>query len=128
MDLQERNRLRYFLHSPILSMFLLIMVVLLINSNYHIYKKNQMAKMNRDESDRRLALLREKNNRLEIMLKKLRTERGVEEELRNKFQITKSGEEVLVVVDQDGPLQVGNYAAVSRYGSYWQRLKSFFGL
>jgi cell division protein FtsB len=124
-DLQERKRYRNFLLSPVTSVILLIVVIFLLKSNYNIYKKNQIAKINREESDRKLALLREKSDRLTDQLKKLETERGVEEELRNKFQITKSGEEVLVVVDEEGEGQVKN-EPVEEEQTYWQRFISFF--
>jgi cell division protein FtsB len=124
-DLQERKRFRNFLNSPVTSVILLIVVAFLVKSNYNIYKKNQIAKINRDESDRKLALLRQKSDHLTDQLKKLETERGVEEELRNKFQITKSGEEVLVVVDEEGEGEVKSELAEVEQ-TYWQRFISFF--
>lgn len=122
--LQERKRFRSIIGSPIIFVALLITVLFLLKSNYNIYKKNQIAKINRVESDRRLALLRQKSDHLTDQLKKLETERGVEEELRNKFQITKSGEEVLVVVDED-MADDDKDVQPEEEQTYWQRFKNF---
>ncbi len=124
-DLQERRRWRAILHSPVFLVILSIIVVSLLRSNYNIYKKNQIAKINRGESDKKLAQLVGKHDRLSSLLKKLDTERGVEEELRNKFQITKSGERVLVVVDEEGQQDYTGTTTIDQ--GYWEGFKSFFG-
>lgn len=132
-DLQERRRIKNFLQSPVLLFVLLITAIILVRSNYNIYKTNQSARISRDESDRKLASLREESGRLNMELEKLGTERGREDELRNKFQITKAGEEVLVVVDQqDAATQTANVGSADKSNnkseSYWQKLISFLGL
>ena len=121
-DLQERKRLRRVLNSPITCIALFIIVIFLIYTDYDIYKKNQITKINRIESDKKLALLKYKYEHLTASLEKLNTERGMEEELRNKFQVTKGGEEVLIVVDEDNSQK----PAIVPNKSYWQRFKEFF--
>lgn len=121
-DLQEKKRWKKYMQSPIMIGVLLIIVVLLINSDYNIYKTNQITKMNREESEKKLALLQDNRDRLIAELERLKTERGVEEELRNKFQITKLGEEVLVVVDEVSDKK----PEVSDNKSYWDSFLDFF--
>lgn len=125
-DLQEKKRFRDLLYSPVLSAVLLMIIISLVRSNYSIYKKNQVASINRQESDKRLSLLREKSDNLTASLLGLETDRGVEEELRNKFQIMKNGEEVLVVVDEE--IEPKDMSADDKDGDYWQKFKNFFGL
>ncbi len=127
---QDRQRSRDIFNSPAVAVFLLIVVVFLVRSDYDVYKKNQIAEINRSESDRRLSLLKEQNDRLVASLAKIKTDRGVEEELRNKFQIMKPGEEVLVVVDQPaaGAANGGGNETVSNDASLWQKVRSFLGL
>ena len=99
-DLQERRRIRQILSSPILSFILFVILLILLNSVYGVYKRGEIARINRIEGDRKLGLLRDRQERLSKEIAKLSTDRGVEEELRNKFQITKKGEEVMIVVDE----------------------------
>lgn len=120
-DLQDRKRFRRILGSPITGVILFVVVAMLAKSDYNIYKTNQIARINREESDRRLLLLQEKHDRLSLELQKLKTARGIEEELRNKFQVTKSGEEVLVVLDEDIPKP-----PIEADKGYWQKFIDFF--
>lgn len=99
-DLQERRRIRQILSSPILSFILFVILLILLNGIYGVYKRGEIARINRIEGDRKLALLKDRQERLSNEIAKLSTDRGVEEELRNKFQITKKGEEVMIVVDE----------------------------
>ncbi len=127
-DLQERKRLRDILRSPVVATLLFIALLFLLEGNYGVFKKNQLAKAGRDESDQRLILLKKNRDRLTASLEKLKTGRGVEEELRDKFQITKSGEGVLIVVDQEELEQTKNKEVVNRVQGHWQKLKYLLGL
>jgi cell division protein FtsB len=105
---QGRRTLRYVFNSPITLVVLIIAVALLSRSVFDIYKRNQMATINRVDTDKKLSELEAKKDRLATEIEKLKTNRGVEEELRNKFQITKDGERVLVIVDETRPAGVVN--------------------
>jgi len=116
------------LRSVPMSVFLLVVLILLTKSNYGVYKKNRATRIDREESNKRMVALKEKTGGLLDSLQKLQTERGVEEELRNKFQISKLGEEVLVVVDQTALPEESGLGFPKEEDSYWQKLKLFFGL
>ena len=129
-DFHERKKLRHFLHSPVLSAILFVMVLLLLKSNYSVYKTNQTARINREEADKKLVALQDRSARLTDALLKLGTDRGIEEELRDKYQVMKIGEEVLVVVDSPNMVtQTESVAEASanRGVGLWQRVMSFFG-
>ena len=98
-NLQERKRIRQILYSPVLSFALLIILAMVLNGVYGVYKKDQIASSNRIDADKKLASLKDRRDRLGGEIAKLNTDRGIEEELRNKFQITKKGEGVLILVD-----------------------------
>ncbi len=103
----------------------MISIILLLGANYDIYKKNEMASINRQESDRKLAVLKQKKDQLTLELQRLDTKEGVEEELRDKFQITKSGEEVLVVLNTDEGATDTASSTVDK--GFWQKFKDFVG-
>ncbi|MBI3633676.1 MAG: hypothetical protein HY226_05285 [Candidatus Vogelbacteria bacterium] len=125
-DLQERRYFRRLLRSPLFAVFLSVLFLLLCNSVYRIYRKDEVARLNRIESDKRLAALKEKEEYLKTQISKLKTSRGVEEELRNKFQVTKDGEEVLVVVDDPGT--TGDISRSPRdNGSMWDKFLKLIG-
>ncbi len=124
-DLQERKRWKQLLYSPATFIILLVITGLLVNADYNIYKKSEIAKINRQQSDTRLAALQAKSQNLNAELAKLKTDRGIEEELRDKFQITKEGEEDWVVVDSNKPAMPTSSARQDE--DYWQEIKKFFG-
>lgn len=123
--LQEKRRLKLLLQSRVLLAVLVISIILLLGANYDIYKKNEMASINRQESDRKLAVLKQKKDQLTLELQRLDTKEGVEEELRDKFQITKSGEEVLVVLNTDEGATDTASSTVDK--GFWQKFKDFVG-
>ena len=126
INLQERRYRRHLLQSPILVAFLFVVILLLANSVFGIYKKNQAANINRIESERKLDLLVDKQKRLQGEIARLKTSRGIEEELRSKFQVTKAGEEVLVVVDD--PSIMDSLSEVSEpENSLWVKFLKMFG-
>lgn len=97
--LQERGRFRRRLQSPILAIALFIIFILVARSTWEVYKKDRIARINREESEKALSLLRARKEYLNSQLKNLSTERGVEGELRSKYQVTKEGEKGLVIVE-----------------------------
>ena len=97
--LQEHRKFRHKLHSPILAVALLIIFLIIGNSTWEVYKKDRVARINREDSEKRLTDLTARKNYLTNQLRGLGTERGIEGELRSKYQITKEGEQELVIVD-----------------------------
>ncbi|MBI3632417.1 MAG: hypothetical protein HY225_03140 [Candidatus Vogelbacteria bacterium] len=99
---------------------------MIANSVYGIYKKDQVANINRIESERKLNILKDKEERLQTEIAKLKTSRGIEEELRSKFQVTKNGEEVLVVVDD--PVSATDASQTPRDGDgIWGKFLKLIG-
>ncbi|MEK7066690.1 MAG: hypothetical protein AAB965_03940 [Patescibacteria group bacterium] len=97
--LQEHRTLRRTLRSPVISAVLVIVLVSITNSTWEVYKKDKVARINKEEVEKQLADLSTKRDYLIGQLNNLSTERGIENELRSKYQVTKEGERELVVVD-----------------------------
>ncbi len=101
----------------------LIVVVLLSKSVWGVYQKNLITQDKRDKSFQKLKNLEERKNELESQVAKLKTDRGVEEELREKFNIIKPGEEAIIIVDKDSG--VGSKKVEVETG-WLTKLKSLF--
>lgn len=54
----------------------------------------------------------------------LKTEQGIEAEIRSKFRVVKDGESVAVIVDDDKPTTT---IVASSSPSLWQKFTGFFG-
>lgn len=117
-DFQGRRKWHRILRSDVFSFILLIATVFLLKSVWGVYKKDSVARINMEEAEVTLANLQKKKAGLEKEISKLNTERGVEEELRRRFQVVKPGEQVLVIVDKNQ----NKAPAVVAEKTFWQTL------
>jgi cell division protein FtsB len=66
-----------------------------------IYEKNRVSAQRRADLNAELKELQDRRDELESMIDSLQTERGLEEEIRTKFQVSKPGEKSVILVDPD---------------------------
>jgi cell division protein FtsB len=121
-DFQGRRKWHRILRSDVFSFILLIATILLLKSVWGVYNKDSVARINMQEAEVTLANLQKKKAGLEKEIAKLNTERGVEEELRRRFQVVKPGEQVLMIVDKNenkAPVAMKEVGIVS---SIWNKL------
>lgn len=124
-DFQGRKKWHRIFRSDFFSFVLLVVVLLLLKSVWGVYKKDYMARINRQEAEIALANLKNKQAGLEKEIARLETDRGVEEELRRRFQVVRPGEQVLVIVDKDNnkaPVAVAKSKSAPEY--IWDELVS----
>ncbi len=79
---------------------LLIIAVVSIISTIKMYFKSRKAVLKNDIVKTETIELEIRKNELEKEVVRLRTESGIEKEIRKKFNVAKPGEEVLVIVDK----------------------------
>ena len=83
--------------------FLIIMVLVLglfVKSAYASFSKKRTADLEKDKYEQKLNDLRETKNNLELKINHLKTERGKEEELRKRFDVTKEGEQIIKIIEE----------------------------
>lgn len=80
---------------------LFILLVFIANAVWGIYKKQRLSKENLSQTAAVYAGLRSRGENLELEIKKLKTESGQEEEIRERYGLVKPGEEVIVIVGDD---------------------------
>ena len=92
----------------------------LARSVWDVYQKNNLARKERNALLTEIAALEERKEKLESELERLETPRGLEEELRTKFQVSKPGEETVVLIEPRGE------SASSTRNSFWEKIKNLF--
>jgi cell division protein FtsB len=103
-EFQEKNETKKKMRSVPMLALLLIIVVLVAKGAIGVYAKE---KDSRTEMNRVLQQKKDLEARLDTMNQhneQLKTEAGVETEIRNKFDVVKQGEGVIVIVDKDIPV------------------------
>ena len=98
-DFHEKRKIRSFLYSKTIFVLLLILVILLSISTYNRFTVAQETKKRLDERRIDLEALEIRADVLGSKVQYLENDRGVEEELRNRFDVAKEGEQVIIILD-----------------------------
>ncbi len=113
------------LYSKPFLIILLIIIILLIKGTWGVYLKEQESRGNAAMVKVELVNLEERKALLEIETKKLKSQEGIEEAIRKKFQVSKPGENVLVVVDK--PLPASSVVENQNFFSkMWESVSGIF--
>lgn len=99
LDFYEKRKLRNILYSKAILSILGILILLLLYSVWGVYEKERETRVKKSQRVEILDELRGRETLLQNEVDRLSTERGIEEELRSKFEVAREGEEVIVIVD-----------------------------
>lgn len=122
---QERKKIRKFLYSKVTIAVLFVVLFAVGKGAWAIHQKAGIARSERDIAERALSELETRTAELQESLALLKSERGIEEAVRQKYTVARPGEEVVVVVDDSA--KKGKNGEAMEQKSYWQNFISFFG-
>jgi len=122
---QERKKLRKILYSRVTLVVLAVVLFGVARGAWNIHQKAEIARSERDIASHTLSDLESRTAELKTSLVRLKSERGMEEEVRQKYTVAKPGEEVVIVVDDSA--KKGKNGGATDTKSIWNRLASFFG-
>ncbi|MEK7460146.1 MAG: hypothetical protein AAB628_01200 [Patescibacteria group bacterium] len=122
---QERKKFRQIIYSKASIAVLLVFSVLIAHGAWKVHEKAIIAKAESGEAERTLSEMENRSKELEASLVRLKTDRGIEEEVRQKFAVARPGEEVVVIVDENSKKSKNGEALEEK--SFWDSIKSFFG-
>lgn len=98
-EYQKQKRLKKRIFSKLSIIVLAALFVLLARSTYNLYVKNIESSKNLARVNASLQDAEDRYQTLSKETQKLETTEGKEEEIRHKFQVSKEGEKVIVVID-----------------------------
>lgn len=122
---QERKKLRKILYSKFTLVVLVGLFFVVGEGAWQVHQKAVVAQTERGIAARSLVELQSRTNELETSLARLKSDKGVEEEIRQKYTVARNGEEVVIVVDENAKKSENGVAPLSE--SFWQRLAAAFG-
>lgn len=123
---QERKKLRKILYSKITLLVLFVACVLVARGAWGVYQKARIADSERNQALKAREELQGRAAELEASLTRLRSDQGVEEELRQKFTVAQPGESVVIVVDETD--KTSKNSDTAKEGGFWSRVVDFFKL
>ncbi len=99
-DFHEKRKIRQLVYSKVFIGFLFLVSLLIGHSAYERYSVEREMAFKRDEKAEELFKLQERATVLESKISHLENERGIEAELRSRFDVAKEGEQVVVILEE----------------------------
>lgn len=121
---QGRQKLRKILYSKVTLFALAVFVFFVGRGAWNTHEKAQIARSERNIAERSLSELESRASELQASLIRLKSDRGIEEEVRQKYTVARIGEEVVIVVD-DSVKKGENGETVAEKG-LWSSFVSIF--
>jgi cell division protein FtsB len=122
-DFQQRKKFRKRLYSRGAVIALAIMTVLLLRGVIGVLQKERESQKNVEEVSLKLEEARARDEELSQRIASIQTTSGVEREIRERYSVSKEGEEVVVLVEKEG--KVEGETATSK--GVWSSIKAWFG-
>lgn len=125
IEFQARKKLRDFLYSKITLAVLFAAFVFIAHGTYGLWLKNRETGKTLNVLKNELAELTAKENNLASRVDALRTDKGIEEVIREKFKVAKEGEGVIVVVDEKSDQEITNVGG-TWLSALLENIKNYF--
>lgn len=101
LDLKEKTRIRRFVYAKPTILVVFALALVSLHGAWGMYQKSKDALANRDKAVLEANALKAHESELHADIGKLSSDRGQEEEIRNRFMVAKDGEKVIIVSEPD---------------------------
>ncbi len=98
-DFQQKRKINAFFESRAIQVVLLILTFFVLLSAYNRYLIAREMADRRSAVESEISSLEQRKENLESEVKYLSNERGIEAEMRRQFDITREGEQVIIILD-----------------------------
>lgn len=118
---KPKNKKNIFYTIPTLVLFF-VLIFFVGKAALNTYGKMRESSIRRSQAEAELAELENRYEELNKKVEYLGTEKGIEEEIRTKFNVAREGEKVFVIVgdDKDGVHEVEEKKGV--FGRIWDKI------
>lgn len=116
-----------FWHSPLILFVLFCILVLFSYNIIGLFEKERDTAKKKELILAQIEALRNREESLNKDIEKLQTSAGVEETIRDKFQVVKEGEKMLVIVDNENRVTTQKTESLGAH-SFWGWIKRTFGI
>ena len=125
---QDKRTRRILLFSHVTLVLLVIFIIVLLHAVRGIYQKKALVEDTRAGVEKEVSFLKERRGALQTDIARLSSDQGSEAELRSKFQISRPGEEVLVLVEEDAGQVHASSSPTIRTTSFFDVIKRILHL
>ena len=122
LDFRQKRKVRNILYHPATLVFLFVLVVFFLHSTWVVYIKKRTSESLKNSLVAKVENLRARDAELSSKIERLKTEAGLEEEIRSKFTVAKNNENMVIVVEENNT----NATNTAERASFWQKFLDFF--
>ncbi len=116
---KKKKNYKKVIYSPFVLFFLFLILLILLKAVWGVYKKEQISAQYLQKEQEQLAAVSSREKELASSIDYLKTDQGIEAEIRSKFRVVREGESVAVIVGSDAT-DTPNIATTTSPG-LWQR-------
>lgn len=120
-EFHEKRKLKKILFSRGMLLLLFVLTACMVYGAHNAYKKKEVASARREELAAELAALEHRASELEGDIEELEDSRGIEAELRSRYEVGKEGEEMIVLVEEKAP-PAPKEELVKQEKGFWDRM------
>lgn len=102
---QKQENSKNIWHSPIILFLMIVLILVFMYNMIDILEKVRETSKKKEFVTEQVNQLKEREEILNKNIEKLNTEQGIEEEIREKYQLVKKGEKMVVIVDSDDTIK-----------------------
>jgi len=124
LGFQEKRKFRRVLSSRITIAVLLVLIFFVARGTWSVYWKERDSAGSLESAEKTYAELEARQESVSGKIADLKTPRGVEEEIRSRYEVARPGEEVALVID-DAPTST---PAAPENPVWWKELFSWIGI
>lgn len=125
LEFQEKRKIRNLMYSKTSVVVLLIIMFFMGKGVYGVYSKQQASQENFDRVEVSLEDLKDREKMLKIEIERLNTEKGIENEIRDKYNVVLPNEEIIMIVDKNATGS-NNNSGTPNTKSFWQKMFGWF--
>jgi cell division protein FtsB len=114
-----------FWHSPLFLGVLFVILVLFSYNIIDLISKERETSIKRDRELDNIETLRQRETSLSKSIERINTEEGIEEVIREKYQVVKPGEKEVIIVDKEEKKE--DLGETTRSHGFWGFVKRIFG-
>lgn len=126
-EFNKKKPYRKFLYSPLTLILLLVIFGVLLKALWGVYQKEKMSAEYLAREQNELQKLTDRQRELAKSVEYMKTEKGIEAEIRSKFRVAKEGELLAIIVDNDEKNNVKfSTTTTSNSFGFWEKLFRLF--
>lgn len=104
-EFQKQKNDKNIWHSPIILFVMIVIILIFAYNMIDILEKVRETSKKKSFVNQQVNQLKEREEILNKNIEKLNTEQGIEEEIREKYQLVKKGEKMVVIIDSENNIE-----------------------